>query len=169
MRPKRPKTHPAASLPRTDRRIQEREGDTYVLREKLPDPTACPSCGVMYRAGRWTWGAPPADAHRATCPACRRIEEDYPAGLVIVEGPFAARHREEILGLARNLEEREKQNHPLKRIMRVSEPEGEAIEIATTDAHLARGIGEAIHHAYEGELDYRYTDKENLLRVHWRR
>jgi len=169
MRHKRSKFHQAVSLPRTDRRIQEHEGDTYRLRGKLPDPTACPSCGAMYRDGRWSWGAPPADAHRTTCPACRRIEDDYPAGVVVAEGDFAASHRQEIVGLVRNLEEREKREHPLKRIMRVSEPEGPEIEIATTDAHLARGIGEALHHAYQGNLDYHYTDEENLLRVHWRR
>jgi hypothetical protein len=88
---------------------------------------------------------------------------------VVAKGEFAVLHRQEIMGLARNLEEREKAEHPLKRIMRVTEREGGPIEIATTDAHLARGIGEALHHAYEGELDYRYTDEENVLRVHWRR
>lgn len=25
--------------------------------------------------------------------------------------------------------------------------------ITTTDAHLARGLGEAVHHAYQGTLD----------------
>ncbi len=169
MRRERSKTHPAASLPRTDRRIPEHERDPYDLRGKLPDPTACSSCDVMFRDGRWTWGAPPADSHRTTCPACRRIEDDYPAGVVIVEGAFATRHRAEILGLARNLEEREKRPHPLKRIMRIAHPDDGPIAIATTDARLARGIGDALHRAYEGELDVRYTDKEDLLRVHWTR
>lgn len=169
MRRKRSKIHPAASLPRTDRRLPDHESDTYGLGGKLPDPTACPSCGAMYRDGRWTWGAPPADASQTACPACRRIADDYPAGVVVADGEFAALHRREIVGLARNLEEREKRNHPLKRILRVSEPEGGPIEIATTDTHLARGIGDALHHAYQGDLDYRYTDKENLLRVYWRR
>lgn len=169
MRRERSKTHPAAARPRTDRRIPEHESDPYGLRGKLPDPTACPSCGAMYREGRWTWGAPPFDAHRTLCPACRRIEDDYPAGLVVVEGRFEAEHEEEIRGLARNLEARERKEHPLKRIMRIREREEGGLEIATTDAHLARGIGDALHHAYEGELDYGYGDAEDLLRVHWRR
>lgn len=165
----RSKIHPAASRPRLDRRILERESDPYGLPGKLPEPTVCPSCGAMYREGRWSWGAPPADAHRTLCPACRRIEDDYPAGLVVVEGDFVAAHGEEIRGLARNLEARERKEHPLKRIMRVAEREEGGLEIATTDSHLARGIGDALYHAYEGELDYHYTDEENLLRVHWRR
>jgi hypothetical protein len=34
---------------------------------------------------------------------------------------------------------------------------------------LARSIGDAIHHAYQGELDYRYPEGSGVLRVHWRR
>ena len=168
MRRKRSTTHQAASMLRTDYRIKDHESDTYGLRGKLPDPTACTSCGAIFRDGRWSWGAAPADAHRTRCPACRRIEDDYPAGLVLVAGEFAVAHRDEIQGLARNVEEREKQDHPLKRIMRVREDE-DGLEIATTDARLARGIGEALHHAYQGDLDYTFTDVENLLRVHWSR
>jgi hypothetical protein len=169
MRRTRSKTHPAASQPRLDRLLESQEADSYGLRGKLPDPTTCPECGAIYRKGRWMWGSAPADAHRTPCPACRRIADDYPAGLVVLEGDFADAHLEEIRGLAHNLEERERKEHPLKRIMRLGAREGGGFEIATTDAHLARGIGEALHHAYQGELDYRFTEAENVLRVRWSR
>lgn len=169
MRRQRSKTHPAASLQRTDRRILEHEGDTYGLRGKLPDPTVCPSCGATYRQGRWTWNPAPEQAHRTPCPACRRVRDGYPAGVVLVEGGFAARHRDEIQALVRNVEDREKHERPLKRIMSRAERDGGVLEIATTDAHLARRIGDALWRAYQGELDYQYTDAENLLRVHWKR
>lgn len=169
MKRTRSKTHGARSLPRTDRRIQQHEGDTYRLTGKLADPTACTSCGALYRKGRWSWGSAPVDAQRTVCPACRRIEDDYPAGVVIVEGGFAASHAEEIRSLAVNVEERERREHPLKRIIRIAKQEDGGLQISTTDAHLARGIGDALHHAYRGELDYHFTDPENLLRVHWSR
>ena len=38
-------------------------------------------------------------------------------------GAFPRDHREEVLGLARNIEERERREHPLKRIMGVVEEE----------------------------------------------
>jgi hypothetical protein len=41
--------------------------------------------------------------------------------------------------------------------------------VTTTDIHLARGIGDALHSAYKGELEYHYNKEENLLRVEWRR
>jgi len=43
----------------------------------------------------------------------------------------------------------------------------DSVLVTTTDIHLARGIGEALHHAYQGELEFHYNPEENLLRVHW--
>lgn len=166
MRRRRSKTHPAASQPRTDR--QSREADTYALRGKLPEPSSCPSCGASYREGRWTWRPAPPDAHDTECPACRRIADDFPAGIVTLSGAFTAAHADEIRGLVRNIEEREKQEHPLKRVMAIRE-EGDGLVVTTTDARLARGLGEALRHAYHGELDYRFSETENVLRVDWRR
>ena len=153
---------------RRDRLIREREHDTYKVRGQLPDPTACPECGAMYRAGRWTWGSAPADAQSVVCPACQRIRDDYPGGFLTLAGTFPEAHREELLGLAHNVEEREKADHPLKRIMAISDADG-GILITTTDARLARNIGDAIEHAYEGDLDYQYTEEGNVLRVSWAR
>jgi NMD protein affecting ribosome stability and mRNA decay len=167
MRRRRSKTHPAATQPRGER-TPERQLDSYGLRGKLPDPTVCSGCGAIYRDGRWRFGAPPADAHRTRCPACRRSEDDYPAGIVRVSGDFAKAHAEEIRRLAHNVEQREKQEHALKRIMAI-EAEGQALLIKTTDAKLARGIGEALRRAYHGELRYRMTEAENVLRVEWKR
>jgi hypothetical protein len=49
------------------------------------------------------------------------------------------------------------------------EDEDGAVHVTTTSIHLARRIGEAVQHAYRGELDFHYNDEEKLLRVHWRR
>jgi NMD protein affecting ribosome stability and mRNA decay len=167
MRRERSKIHPAASQPRTEM-TPDRQLDSYGLRGKLPDPTVCTGCAALFRDGRWVFGAAPADAHRTRCPACRRIEDDYPAGIVSISGEFAAAHGEEIEHLARNLEKREMQEHALKRIMSIETEAGET-RIKTTDAKLARGIGEALSHAYHGELHYRMSEAENVLRVEWKR
>lgn len=168
MRRERSKTHPAASQPRTDR-TPDRQLDAYGLRGKLADPTVCEGCGALYRDGRWLWGAAPADAARTRCPACRRADDRYPAGIVTLSGAFASAHAEEIEHLARNVEEREKKEHALKRIMGIAPGDGGGLVIETTDAKLARGIGEALHHAYHGEVHYRMSEAENVLRVAWHR
>jgi hypothetical protein len=47
------------------------------------------------------------------------------------------------------------------------EDDNGATLVTTTDIHLARGIGEALHHAYQGMLEYHYNHEQNLLRVNW--
>ncbi len=102
------------------------------------------------------------------CPACRRIEDKVPAAFLELRGDFLAEHRDEIMNLIRNLEAREKAEHPLKRLMAITESK-DGVSVTFTDAHLARGAGEAIHDAYEGELDYEYTKEDTMLRVSWTR
>jgi hypothetical protein len=53
----------------------------------------------------------------------------------------------------------------MQRIMAIAASGTDAV--TTTDAHLARRIGDALHHAYKGELEYRYNKEDNLLRVAW--
>jgi len=157
-----------AAPQRRDKLIREREHDSYKVRAKLPDPTACPDCGALYRDGRWVWGKAPVDAQRTVCPACHRIRDSYPGGHLTLRGAFVRDHRDELLGLVRNVEEREKGQHPLKRIMAVEDVESDVL-ITTTDPNLARNIGDALHRAYEGDLDYQYTEASNVLRVSWSR
>ena len=97
-----------------------------------------------------------------------RIQQKMPAGYVLIDGIFAHDHRDELLQLIRHLENREKTEHPLKRIMWVEQRE-DGLLITTTDIHLAHGIGEALHNVYKGQLDSHFNDAEYLLRVHWRR
>ncbi len=165
MRRQRSKTHPAASLPREH---AKKDADPYKERGKLPDPSACTECRAIYRAGRWAWGAPPADAEPVICPACRRIADDYPAGLVRLRGAYLAAHRAELEHIARNVEQRERAEHPLKRIIALRE-DGAELEISTTDAKLARGIGEALKHAHKGKLEMSPSARENVVRVVWER
>ena len=49
------------------------------------------------------------------------------------------------------------------------EEQDDKLMITTTDIHLARGIGEALEHAYRGELAFHYNKAEYLLRVRWQR
>jgi NMD protein affecting ribosome stability and mRNA decay len=153
---------------RRDRLVQEARHDAYQAKHKLHEPTVCPNCGAVFHEGRWQWLDRPAQAHEEMCPACHRIHDQFPAGFVTASGPYFKEHREELLHLVKNEEQRAKAEHPLKRIMNI-EDQDDGIQITTTDIHLARGIGEALHHAYQGELEYQYNERENLLRVVWER
>jgi NMD protein affecting ribosome stability and mRNA decay len=161
-------SRPGAPPPRADRLIRERVHDPYRSREKLPEPTVCPECDAVYRKGRWLWVELPSGVPRTLCPACQRIRDGYPAGYVSLGGAFFQKHREEIVELVRHVEAREKAEHALNRIMGL-EDEGDTLVVTTTDPHLARAIGDAVHRAYQGELDYRYVEGDTLLRVSWAR
>lgn len=155
-------------LVRRDQLRPEFEHDTYKLKHKPSEPAVCPACGAVCHAGRWQWLARPANAQEVTCPACHRIHDKFPAGFVHVGGTFFSDHRDELLNLLRHHEEKAKAEHALARIIAI-EDEGNGVLVTTTDIHLARDLGEALHHAYQGELEFHYNDAENLLRVHWTR
>ena len=153
---------------RHDHVLHEREHDPYRSRGKLAEPTVCPECHAVFHQGRWQWAEAPAKAHQEMCPACQRIHDAFPAGFVTLAGEFFKQHGGELRQLVENVGERAKAEHPLERIMKI-EDEGNHILVTTTGIHLARGIGEALHHAYQGELEFHYNDEQNLLRVHWQR
>jgi len=162
-------SQPAGFHPiRRDRLLQEAEHDTYKTKGKLPEPTICPGCGAVFHDGRWQWLVKPKDAHQTNCPACHRVHDRFPAGYVSLAGDFLAAHEPEILQLIRHHETREKAEHPLQRIMAIEKTE-HGILVTTTDIHLARGIGDAVHHAYQGELEFHYNPEQSLLRVNWNR
>ena len=155
-------------VPRRDRLIRERVHDPYKTRLKLPEPTVCPDCGAVYHAGRWQWSDVPAGANEERCQACHRLRDKYPAGELTLSGGFVAEHRDEIVGLARNTETRENGEHPLHRIMDIAEDK-DRIVVTTTDIHLPRRIGDALHDAFEGDLDINYTKETYFIRVSWTR
>jgi len=153
---------------RKDRAVQEYVHDPYKARGKPKEPTACPQCGAVFHRGRWTWGPKPPRAHEALCPACHRIRDKYPQGILTIMGPFLRDHKEEILGVVHNAEAKEKAEHPLSRIMSI-EPQGDEVVVATTDAHLSRRIGEMLHHAYQGDFSFHYEEGDQFIRVKWAR
>jgi NMD protein affecting ribosome stability and mRNA decay len=153
---------------RRERMALETVMDSYKSKGKLSEPTVCPDCGAVFHAGRWQWLDKPKDAHQETCPACHRVRDHFPAGYVSLSGEFFAKHEPEILQLMRHREAQEKAEHPLQRIIAIEKTKHGTL-VTTTDIHLARGIGEALHHAYQGELEFHYNSDQNLLRVSWSR
>ncbi len=153
---------------RKDRLVREKRHDVYRNTKKLREPSACSSCGVVYSDGRWSWAQRTERMLAVTCPACQRIQDDVPAGILSLSGSFLAGHRDEVIGLIRNVEALEKGEHPLERIMAVRESD-DGIRVTTTGVHVARRIGDALGRAYHGELDFTYGDGEKSIQVSWTR
>ncbi len=156
---------------RRDRRIAghaqlDRILDPYQGKKKLHEGTVCPQCGAVFHDARWQWVAKGTGAVEELCAACRRINDNYPAGILMLRGPFAAEHKQEMLRLARHQEDVERNEHPLNRIISI-EDDAEGITINTTDIHLPRRIGETIKRAFHGEVEDHFEEDGYFVRVIW--
>ena len=151
---------------RRDRLIHEKRHDAYQEWGKWPEATVCTECRALFQEGRWRWQETPDEANTTVCPACQRIADDYPAGRLEIRGAFFRAHRDELLNLIHNTEKQEKAERPMERIMTISDEEEHTL-VTTTGIHLARRIGEALKHAYQGELDFTYGDAEKSIRLAW--
>jgi hypothetical protein len=163
-----PQTPPGHLQRYRDRIFDDKRHDPYEPPGKYAEPTRCPKCGAVYARGRWRSGGAPPRSHTALCPACRRTQEKLPAGVLTLEGPFVAEHKDALIRIARNEASHESAEHPMHRIMSIDERNGR-IEISTTDIHLPQRIGEALERAHRGDLAIRYASDEYNVRVRWHR
>jgi NMD protein affecting ribosome stability and mRNA decay len=152
---------------RRDKGIKQQRHDVYKHRGKLNEGTLCTTCGVVFSKGRWVWNYEGETNKQITCPACQRIKDGYPAGFIELSGEFFEQNRQEIINLVRNLEEQHKQEHPMQRVMRISEEQNRPTMIETTEVNLARRIGDSISRAYQGEYSFQYADNYNRIRIQW--
>lgn len=146
--------------------------DAYRLSRKFPEPTVCTECKAVFQGGRWQWPAEgvstPKAAKQTVCPACRRVRDEYPAGMLTISGEFLRLHKADVMAVFRAEEELEVADHPLNRVIDLREDDTE-ITVTTTDIHLPRRIAEALYRAYEGDLSIDYADDEQSVRFAWRR
>jgi NMD protein affecting ribosome stability and mRNA decay len=156
------------------RKNVDRTRDPYNPRKGPLDVGVCPECHAISRKKRWymdeveyvTLARTGAVLRR--CPACRKIADGFPSGVVTLRGGFLQTHRDEILTIVRNEEGRARETNPLERIMGIREEDG-SVEILTTDEKLAQRIGREIRKAYHGTVSYKWSEDANLVRVNWAR
>ena len=132
----------------------------------------CPQCEAVYQSGNWTWKRPENTvihaARTVECPACRRIDDNMPAGTLTLSGSFLLKHRNEIINLIKNTEKKEKAEHALERIIGLTDSAA-ALIVTTTGIHLANRLGHALEAAFKGNSEYRYGDDKYGLSVNWTR
>ncbi len=156
------------------RKNVDRETDSYIPRKSPPAIGACTDCHAIRRSKRWhldekefaALTRKPGAVAMERCPACRKIADDFPSGVILLRGGYVLGHREEILKLVRNEEKRAMGINPLERIISVTERNGR-MEIATTDEKLAQRIGREVRKACGGALEYKWSEDSKLLRVNW--
>ncbi len=152
-----------------------RNEDPYISDEGLKEPAVCTVCHAIYRNKRWYLKEKEfaeiqsgEDVNQVKCPACQKMHQLYPEGVVTLRGDYLWHHEEEIINILRSTENNAMAKNPLARIMRI-QPEGDSLLIETTEEKLAEHIGRALHKAHQGELEVQWSDDHSLCRVNWER
>jgi NMD protein affecting ribosome stability and mRNA decay len=140
----------------------------------MKEGVVCDGCGARYENKRWYAGESVPTigrgegVERIACPACRRMRENNPAGIVTFSGSYLTEHEEEILNTIKNSEERGRSKNPMARIMAINQ-EGDQLIVRTTDDKLAQRLGREVFHAFQGNLEYHWSHDQKFVRVNWQR
>ena len=155
---------------RRDKLIKSKRIDVYTDKKKINEPAQCEKCKSVFINGRWTWKVIKENEkiNNTICPACRRISDNLPAGIITLKGEFFTSHYTEIKNLICNTDKLEKNKHPLERVITIAN-EADKTTITTTGIHIARRIGEALFQAYSGDYSFQYGENEKSIRVNWKR
>jgi len=154
------------------RKNVDRTNDPYIPRKGPHEVGVCPECHAIGRKKRWYRDEAEYASLARTgavlrrCPACRKIADGFPSGVVTLRGKFLQTHRDELLAIVRNEERRARENNPLERIMEIRGGDG-SLEILTTDEKLAQRIGREIRKACRGTVSYKWSEDAHLVRVDW--
>jgi len=150
-------------------------GDPYLLQDVRYESAVCKRCNAAYQNKRWSFDESLLKkmnewkgVNKVLCPACQKIKDKFPGGIVTLKGEFLREHKDEIMNLIRNEEERAMGFNPLERIMGINAVR-EGMELTTTNEKLAQRIGKSIRRAYQGRVGYKWSRDTKLLRVEWER
>lgn len=148
--------------------------DPYLPRGASQKTSVCEGCHSVYKNKRWyhdprLYAAAITIPDTATmvCPACLKIRDNFPGGIVTLKGDYVLAHKQDILNLIKNEEERARGFNPLERVMSVKENGYGSIVISTTNEKLAQRLGRSIKKAFHGEVAYHWSHDNKLVRVDW--
>ena len=150
-------------------------GDPYLLDMKPDEVARCRECRSVFAGGRWQLESDATrelkEARQITevlCPACQKIRDRVPGGVLSITGRFAADHQEEIVNLVNHENTLAMKINPLERIMDIERSE-DGMVVYTTNEKLAQKTGRALKKAYDGHVDYKWPEDRKLVRVNWHR
>ncbi|HEY5522996.1 MAG TPA: BCAM0308 family protein [Desulfuromonadaceae bacterium] len=144
--------------------------DAYRSKDGVSGAVYC-QCGAVFSNKRWHFaerGVSPHGEQHVVCPACRRIADGNPAGIITLKGSFFAAHEAEIDNLIKNTSESAVMKNPLGRIMDINREE-EGVTITTTDVKLAQKIGREVFKSHGGDLQFTWSHAVGPVRISWSR
>jgi NMD protein affecting ribosome stability and mRNA decay len=147
--------------------------DPYAMLRAPTGPAMCRTCQAIYARKRWYFNQDEANklatsprTQKLVCPACQKIRDDYPEGIVTLRWSALRDREAEIRGLIGNVEARALSVNPLERVMKIVRRRKD-LEVLTTNDRLAQRIGRELVRAYKGRVTYRWAHRDMLVRVFW--
>jgi NMD protein affecting ribosome stability and mRNA decay len=148
--------------------------DSYIPRGASRSVSICGSCRAVYMNKRWYVDGDTVKAAGAemktvlvVCPACLKIRDNFPGGIVTLRGDYVLAHKQDVMNLIKNEEERARGFNPLERVMSIKENGHGGLVVSTTNEKLAQRLGRAIKKAFHGEVTYQWSHDNKLARVDW--
>lgn len=152
---------------------QDPKQDPYAMVKTPKGPAICRKCRAIYANKRWYIDAgevsklaAASTTQKLLCPACQKIKDDYPEGIVMLKWSDLCEHEDEIRGLIANVEARAVSVNPLDRVMKIAKRKKD-LEVQTTNDRLAQRLGRALVRAYKGKAEYKWAHRDMLVRVTW--
>lgn len=159
----------------TKRKSIDSTADPYLISNGANGTAVCKKCNAVFKNKRWYMNEDLSKKRvslkstgKVLCPACRKVKDKFPGGIVKLKGDFLFEHEREILNLIKNEEQKARGFNPLERIMSIDRTD-RGFEITTTNEKLAQRIGKSIQKAYQGRIAYKWSDDTKLLRAEWER
>lgn len=166
------------------KKVERSYKQTYKKKTSTPDPylprgasrsvSVCGGCRAVYMNKRWyvegdvaRMTKQVAETKLTVCPACLKIRDNFPGGIVTLKGDYVLSHKAELMNVVKNEEERARGFNPLERVMSIKENGHGSIVISTTNEKLAQRLGRAIKRAFRGDVSYHWSHDNKLARVDW--
>jgi len=150
-----------------------RSTNVYLPKKGLKEAAICSRCNLVYQNKGWRLDDEEArrlnadsQVRKGTCPACRRTEDNLPAGIATFSGDYFLKHEVEILDIIKSEEARSRIKNPLGRVMEISQ-DGNLLTVSTTEDKLAQKLGKEVYKAHKGELHYQWAHDQKMVRVRW--
>ena len=147
--------------------------DPYEMSKAPKGPAICRTCKAIYANKRWHIDSGEArklaaspETQKIVCPACQKIKDDYPEGIVTLKWSDLREHEAEIRGLIANVQVRALSVNPLERVMKITRLRKD-LEVQTTNDRLAQRIGRELVRAYKGKVTNHWAHRDMMVRVTW--
>ncbi len=149
--------------------------DSYLPRGASRSVSVCEGCRAVYMNKRWytegnvneTALLRNPETVKIVCPACMKIRDNFPGGVVTLKGDYVLPHKQDLMNLIKNEEERARGFNPLERIMSIKENGHGSLVVTTTNEKLAQRLGRALKKAFHGDVVYQWSHDNKLARVDW--